>query len=210
MTVPAPTISGNAVDPASAQGGNGTDAYGAQVTSLGGDWCVVEYNGLDANVICERAGWHLANGHSPLLTGRVDPERPNMPPHKTPWRIGTIGYNARTVLVAELRDMLESVVRQLGSGRQRGVVNLGCRLAAGIVGIDSDGHSGKRGPQTIAEHEARLGPLPDTYVIAARGYDEGCGIRLYRTPLDWHGVGCCVQQMAATGTWTSSSRTYGL
>ena len=64
-------------------------------------------------------------------------------------------------------------------------INLGLRCPLGVVGIDVDGYDGKRGLVTLAEHVARLGELPATYVTTARF--DGSGIRWFRVPGDWRG-----------------------
>jgi Bifunctional DNA primase/polymerase, N-terminal len=71
----------------------------------------------------------------------------------------------------------------------RGLLNLAGRLPRGMVGWDVDAHSGKRGALTLAEHEARFGTLPPTWVVTARDPRSPSGIRLYRVPLDWSGPG---------------------
>lgn len=63
------------------------------------------------------------------------------------------------------------------------------RMPDGVIGIDVDHYAKagteKRGAHTLAELEARLGPLPATWISTARGSDEGpgpSGIRLFRVP----------------------------
>jgi len=55
------------------------------------------------------------------------------------------------------------------------------------VGLDVDGYDGKRGLSTLAEHEDRLGALPPTWRVTARGLGCGSGIRLFRAPEGWEG-----------------------
>lgn len=67
--------------------------------------------------------------------------------------------------------------------------NIGLRMPAGVIGLDIDaGYSKiehgrevvKRGDETLAELEARLGPLPPTWVSSARPAPSG--IRFFRVP----------------------------
>ncbi|MFO8075714.1 MAG: AAA family ATPase [Egibacteraceae bacterium] len=58
--------------------------------------------------------------------------------------------------------------------------NIALRCPDGVVGIDVDVYDGKRGDVTVAEHEARLGPLPPTMVSSARPAPSG--IRWFRVP----------------------------
>lgn len=67
--------------------------------------------------------------------------------------------------------------------------SIAIRLPDGIVGIDVDhyvkGEVDKRGAETLAECEARWGPLPATWASTARGTDAGPGpsrIMFYRVP----------------------------
>lgn len=63
-------------------------------------------------------------------------------------------------------------------GNGRGGGNIGLRLGD-VLGIDVDAYGDKAGASTLAEAEARLGPLPATWVSTSR--DDGVsGIRLYR------------------------------
>lgn len=59
--------------------------------------------------------------------------------------------------------------------------SIGLRLHAEVVGIDVDGHSGKRGIETIAELQWQWGALPPTWKTTARPTPNG--IWLYRVPL---------------------------
>lgn len=58
--------------------------------------------------------------------------------------------------------------------------NLALRLPDGVVGIDVDHYDAKRGADTLAELEAKFGPLPATWASTARELPSG--IRLYRVP----------------------------
>ena len=64
--------------------------------------------------------------------------------------------------------------------------DVAARLPVGVIGLDVDhGYPDKRGRikrglDTLAELEAKWGPLPPTYRVTARPYETGSGIRLYR------------------------------
>jgi hypothetical protein len=63
-----------------------------------------------------------------------------------------------------------------------------------MAGVDVDAYGNKPGAATIAAHEARLGPLPPTYAVTARGFTPGAegvasAVYLYRVPDDWRGRG---------------------
>ncbi|MGO4425435.1 bifunctional DNA primase/polymerase, partial [Streptomyces sp. MCAF7] len=57
--------------------------------------------------------------------------------------------------------------------------NIALRMSAKLVGIDVDDYDGKNGAATLAEYEAKWGPLPPTVYSTARGAGPS-GIRLYR------------------------------
>jgi len=72
--------------------------------------------------------------------------------------------------------------------------NIGMRMPEGVIGLDVDaGYSKiehgrevvKRGDETLAGLEARLGPLPPTWVSSARPAPSG--IRFYRVPAELDG-----------------------
>lgn len=59
--------------------------------------------------------------------------------------------------------------------------NIGLRMPPGVIGLDVDaGYGGKTGDVTLADLEARLGPLPPTWVSSARPAPSG--IRFFRVP----------------------------
>lgn len=58
--------------------------------------------------------------------------------------------------------------------------NLALRLPDGIIGIDVDHYDAKRGADTLAELEAKYGPLPATWISSARELPSG--IRMFRVP----------------------------
>ena len=96
------------------------------------------------------------------------------------------GYSGQDAHPDTVRSWPANVARRMANG-ERGILNMGMRMPFGGIGIDVDAYDGKRGLQTIAERETRLGELPPTYRLTARPYEEGSGIRLYRVPDDWHG-----------------------
>lgn len=65
-----------------------------------------------------------------------------------------------------------------------GAFNIGLRVPDGVIGLDVDAYVkdgiAKTGDATLAELEARLGPLPPTWVSSARPAPSG--IRWYRVP----------------------------
>lgn len=63
----------------------------------------------------------------------------------------------------------------------RGSWNICIRLAPTVLGIDVDAYAGKVGAQTLADLEARLGPLPPTWKVTSRN-DGISGVRLFRIP----------------------------
>lgn len=62
----------------------------------------------------------------------------------------------------------------------KGIGNVCLRLVETVIGIDVDAYGSKPGLETLREAEARLGPLPDTYVSTSRPLPSG--IRFYRVP----------------------------
>lgn len=164
------------------------DPYGAEVRRFT-DHIEVEYNGLEVDDVIAVGTANLAHGYGVILCGRVDPTKPHIPPHKIPWHAGYTGYSGHDIEADELPKLVRNVVGRLASGRERGVLNLGARLPQGVIGCDVDAYRGKHGLKTLAHHEERLGPLPSTYVVTARRYESGSGIRLYAVPKNWCGVG---------------------
>jgi len=59
--------------------------------------------------------------------------------------------------------------------------NVALRLPRGVVGIDVDDYGSKKGADTLAELEARYGPLPATWSSTSRG-DGPSRIHLFRCP----------------------------
>jgi hypothetical protein len=68
--------------------------------------------------------------------------------------------------------------------------NLVLRVPHGTIGIDVDAYGDKRGGETLAKLEAKLGPLPDTWRSTSRPDDPVSGIRWFKAPADreYHGV----------------------
>lgn len=65
--------------------------------------------------------------------------------------------------------------------------NVCLRLPEDVIGIDVDAYGDKPGAATLASLEAKLGPLPPTWIATSR--DNVSGIRLFRVPagLKWPG-----------------------
>lgn len=81
------------------------------------------------------------------------------------------GWNGRDISRADIQYFSE----------EHPSANVALRLPSDILGIDVDNYDGKVGAQTIAELEARLGPLPPT--ISSTSRDDGVSrIRLFRIP----------------------------
>lgn len=168
-------------------GDNGTDPYGAQVIPLGDDWYEIECDGIPADKFTAIALRNLENGWGGVACGRIDRTKPRVPPHKTPWHAGVTGYDGIDATPAQIADWPENVARRIAFGHERGLLNIGARMPVGVIGIDVDAYPGKHGGITLAEHEARLGPLPPTYLVTSRGYGLS-GVRLYRVPPEWCGM----------------------
>jgi hypothetical protein len=165
------------------------DPYGVTVERTGDAKCVVEYNGLEADDFVGRALANREHGYGCVPVGRVDPNRPDLPPHKVAWDRGYHGYDARKATPAEIKAMPAKIIRRMTFGGERGILNIGARLPQGVTGLDTDAHNGKRGAVTIAEHTDRLGPLPPTAILTARGCESNSAIGFYATPPDWRGAG---------------------
>jgi P4 family phage/plasmid primase-like protien len=79
-------------------------------------------------------------------------------------------------------------VRLLESVQKFGHVNVAIRCPVGIVGLDVDHYDDKRGGDTLKEWAEDWGELPPTVISTSR--DDGVsGIRWFRVPDDWIGVG---------------------
>jgi hypothetical protein len=110
-----------------------------------------------AAVLYFEAGWP---GPIPL------PEREKWPPEK-----GCTGADGLWPSRADIQTWLDN-------GKASG--NIALRLPDDVIGVDVDMYDGKQGRATLADLEAKWGPLPDTWVSTSR--EDGSGIRLYRVP----------------------------
>ena len=142
--------------------------------------------GLSADEFLSAAKRLLDNGHHPIAIGKLDPERPDKPSGKAPWHTRVTGYRRRDPHPDRVKDWPADVAKRIREG-ERGILNLGAALPAGVIGLDVDQYDEKHGLDTIREREARLGALPPTYVVTARPYREGSGIRLFQVPESWRG-----------------------
>ena len=162
--------------------------YGAVVEHDENGQRSVSYGGMSPDSFVCRASCNAENGWGAVAIGRVDPHRPDDPPGKVPWHCGYSGYDGRDPTADEIASWPNNVIARIISG-ERGILNLGGRVPVGVVGLDVDQYGPKRGLDTIAEHEARLGQLPPTYIVTARPFESGSGIRIFAVPEDWNGVG---------------------
>lgn len=110
--------------------------------------------------IYRQAGWH---GTLPLGS------RPGV---KYPPPSGWTGHGAPYPSAADVAAWMET----------HGDRNIGLRMPPGVIGLDVDDYKDKTGAATLAELEAKLGPLPPTWVSSARPAPSG--IRFYRVPTD--------------------------
>lgn len=86
---------------------------------------------------------------------------------------GFTGYEAKKPTTKDYRQWVQERPRH----------NTALYLPDGLFGIDVDHYGDKRGGDTLAELEERLGALPPTYVSTSRRPDDPVsGIRLYRVP----------------------------
>ncbi len=162
--------------------------YGAVVEQDAAGRKSVNYGGLPADRFVRRARRNAENGWGAVAIGRIDPHRPEDPPGKVPWHRGFTGRDGRDPTSDEIAAWPGNVIRRILAG-ERGILNLGARVPVGVVGLDVDQYGPKHGLDTLAEYEGRLGPLPLTYLVTARPYETGSGIRLYRVPDGWEGAG---------------------
>lgn len=111
---------------------------------------------------------------------------------KQPWESGWHGWDAVEYDMTPDRQDIALMAWRIGERRrlgEPGVLNPGARMPKGVIGIDVDAYDGKSGATTLAAHERRLGLLPPTYRVTARGKAALSGIRLYRVPDGWLGPG---------------------
>lgn len=104
--------------------------------------------------------------------------------YKDPWVAHRHGWDGTDAAPDEWEDLAAEAENRLCTGTP-GILALGERLPAGVLGIDVDAYDGKNGKQTLADWAQKWGPLPSTYVITAR-CDGVSGIRLYRVPEDYY------------------------
>jgi Bifunctional DNA primase/polymerase, N-terminal len=144
----------------------------------------VESN-LSADVFLAWAHKLHGNGWHPIPIGREVKGKSG----KAPWLKHQIGFDGEDADPYEFElwpDRIESMIK---SGC-KGILSLGSRMPAGVIGIDvdhgyTDSHGrAKRGMHTLAWFESLWGPLPPTYIITARPYKSGSGIRLFRVDAD--------------------------
>ncbi len=111
----------------------------------------------------EAAMTYLSRGWAPI---------PLAPGTKSPPPAGWTGYDAPVPSGADVAEW---------SANGHGGGNVALRMPETVIGIDVDSYGGKPGAETLAEAEARLGPLPPTPVSTSR--DDGVsGIRFYSVP----------------------------
>lgn len=164
-------------------------SYEAIVERNDGGGYTVEYEGLEVADFVSRAIANLERGYGCVPVGRIDPHRPDLPPHKVAWCRGYHGYDAHDADAASIPEIPVGIIRRMVVRGERGILNLAARLPPGVVGLDVDAYGAKTGAVTIAEHDQRLGRRRPTYFVTARGFGSGSGIYLYRVPNDWTGVG---------------------
>lgn len=153
-------------------------------TSADGIASVEHHPGLTADEFVTAAEVLIRGGHHPLALGRVDNE--GRDGRKIPWHGGFTGRKGVDANADQISGWPANVEARIRNGAS-GSLQIGARMPVGGVGIDVDAYDGKRGLSTLAEHEARLGPLPPTWRLTARAFDSGSGIRLFRAPEGWEG-----------------------
>jgi len=113
--------------------------------------------------IYREAGWY------PLPLG-------NGPAQKFPPPSGWTGHSAPYPSAGDVHAWTET----------HGDRNIGLRMPPGVIGLDVDHYRDKTGADTLAQLEAKFGPLPPTWVSSARPAPSG--IRFYRIPHERAGV----------------------
>lgn len=141
---------------------NGTAPHGL---SLDGWLQQADNNGLN--------GWL-----GPLPIGKEHKGR-----YKLPWVSDHHGYGAVDAPPDTWEQLAAQAIQR--SKGTAGILALGERLPAGVLGIDVDAYDGKNGKVTLEDWERQWGPLPPTYIVTARN-DGVSGIRLYRVPQDYY------------------------
>lgn len=163
--------------------------YGAYVEDIGNGELLVEVGGIHAEEFARIAKAAMGAGWGPLAVGRVDPIRPDLAPHKTLWHSGLTGYNGTDATAETVTGWPLDIARRIAGGQERGLLNIAVRMPVGVIGLDVDNYGDKHGLDTLGRREAQWGTLPPTWRLTARPYASGSGIRLYRVPGDWLGVG---------------------
>ncbi|MEQ1698905.1 MAG: bifunctional DNA primase/polymerase [Ilumatobacteraceae bacterium] len=90
---------------------------------------------------------------------------------KSPPPDGVTGANGVDATPAQIDEWVDT----------RNGANIGLRMALTVIGIDVDQYDAKRGADTLADLEARFGPLPPTMKSSSRG-DGPSGIRFLTVP----------------------------
>jgi hypothetical protein len=131
---------------------------------------------LSPDVWLSRADANGLNGWTgPIPIGKERNGR-----YKDPWVARRHGWDGTDATPDEWEELAAEAENRLRSGTP-GILALGERLPAGVLGIDVDAYDGKNGKQTLEDWAQQWGPLPPTYVITAR-CDGVSGIRLYGIP----------------------------
>lgn len=104
--------------------------------------------------------------------------------YKLPWVSSHHGWDGTDADLDTWPELAADAENRRGNGAY-GILALGERLPAGVLGIDVDAYDGKNGKQTVEDWERQWGPLPPTYVVTARR-DGVSGIRLFRVPEDYY------------------------
>ncbi|KRD19800.1 hypothetical protein ASE48_22515 [Mycobacterium sp. Root265] len=164
--------------------------YGAYVEDIGNGELLVEIAGMDADEY-RRAAWAIMGaGWGVIAVGRINPHKPDDRPGKVPWDTKVSGWTGVDRPLADVLEDPERIARRIVNGSpERGVLNIALRMPVGVAGIDVDQYGPKHGLTTVRSHEQLYGDLPPTWRTTARDYDTGSGIRFYRVPADWVGVG---------------------
>ena len=103
-----------------------------------------------------------------------------LPPHrKSPPPEGWTGWDGDWPSYADVFAWSE----------ERPTANVGLRMPTTVLGIDVDDYGSKHGGRTLAECEAKWGPLPPTWRSSSRD-DPISGIRFFTVPegIEWPGV----------------------
>ncbi|WP_024637078.1 bifunctional DNA primase/polymerase [Mycobacterium avium] len=125
------------------------------------------------------ADWSYQRGWTgPIPIGREHKGR-----YKLPWVKGRHGIDGVDAPISQWERLASDALKRCET--TPGILGIGQRLPAGVLGIDVDAYDDKNGKQTLADWEARFGPLPDTYTVTART-DGVSGIRLYQVPVGFY------------------------